>query len=334
MKIHITGAAGLIGSHLAKHFLAAGCEVSASDNLSSGYRDNIPIAVKLHAGDCEDLAFMLRATAGAEVVYHCAASPHEGLSVFSPSMITGSVFATTMNTLTAAIVNGARRFVNFSSMARYGNGERLPFTEDQHPEPEDPYGVAKLAAEKEVELLSRIHDIEYVTAVPHNVVGIGQRYDDPYRNVVAIMINRCLRDKPPIIYGDGEQQRCFSHVSDALQCLVKMATEPHVLGEVINIGPDEGFVTINELARKVMKACDFEGESIYFPDRPQEVKKAYCSSDKARKLLDYKTTKDLDFIIAEMVEWISLRGPLPFDYYLPIEIENDKTPRTWKERLM
>jgi UDP-glucose 4-epimerase len=276
---------------------------------------------------------MVKATQGTEVVYHCAANPHEGLSVFSPVTVTNSVFASTVTTMTAAIVNDVRRFVNFSSMARYGS-IAVPYRETQAPEPEDPYGVAKVAAEKEVALLSKIHGMEYVTAVPHNVVGPGQRYDDPYRNVVAIMINRCLQGKPPIIYGHGEQKRCFSHVKDSLQALMKMATASNVVGEVINIGPDEEFVTINDLAARVIKATEFEGEPLYVPGRPQEVQLAYCSSDKSRRLLDYKTTRTLDEIICEMVEWISLRGPLPFDYYLTIEINNEKTPRTWKERLL
>lgn len=333
MKIHVTGAAGLLGSHLVKAWMAEGAEVTASDNFTSGYRDNVPIDVKLHVVDCCDLAAMVKATRGAEVIYHCAASPHEGLSVFSPVGVTNSVFASTVTTMTAGIVNGVRRFVNFSSMARYGS-IAVPYHEMQVTEPEDPYGVAKVAAEKEVELLARIHGMEFVTAVPHNVVGVGQRYDDPYRNVVAIMINRCLQGKPPIIYGSGEQKRCFSHVADALRPLMKMAIATNVVGEVINIGPDEEFVTINDLAERVIAATGFKGEPEYVPGRPQEVQLAYCSSDKSRRLLDYKTTRSLDEIICEMVEWVSLRGPLPFDYYLTIEINNEKTPRTWKERLL
>lgn len=77
MKIHITGVAGLIGSHLAKYFLTHGDEVTGSDNLSSGYRDNIPLQVKLFAVDCKNLNEMVRAVRGSEVIYHCAANPHE-----------------------------------------------------------------------------------------------------------------------------------------------------------------------------------------------------------------------------------------------------------------
>jgi UDP-glucose 4-epimerase len=334
MRVHVTGVAGLIGSHLAKHWLTAGAEVTASDNFTSGYRDNIPEGVvPLLVGDCTSLDDMVVALRGTDVVYHCAASPHEGLSVFSPCEITNSVFSATVSVMTAAIISKCRRVVTMSSMARYGAVD-IPFREDADPKPEDPYGIAKWAAEKEVELLSRIHGIEYVIAVPHNVVGPGQRYDDPYRNVVAIMINRCLQGKPPIVYGDGAQKRCFSHISDAIGPLARMATDEHVVGEVINIGPDEEFVTINELAEMVIAATGFDGKPEHVPPRPQEVKFAYCSSDKSRRLLGYETKKKLADIVLEMVAWIRKRGTLPFDYYLPLEIVNDRTPKTWTERLI
>ena len=334
MRVHVTGVAGLIGSHLARHWLEAGAEVSASDNFSSGYRDNIPEGVvPLLEGDCTNLDDMVVALRRCDVVYHCAASPHEGLSVFSPCAITNSVFSATVTVAAACIINKVKRLVACSSMARYG-AIRVPYFEDDEPVPEDPYGIAKWAAEKEVELLSRVHGLEYVIAVPHNVVGQGQRYDDPYRNVVAIMVNRCLQGKPPIVYGDGFQKRCFSHISDALGPLVRMATDDHVVGEVINIGPDEEFVTINQLAELVMAATGFEGEPEYVAARPQEVKFAFCSADKARRMLGYETKKKLGDIVIEMVAWIRKRGTLPFDYYLPLEIVNEKTPKTWLEKII
>lgn len=331
MRVHITGVAGLIGSHLARRWLDLGAEVTTSDNFTSGYEDNVDKRAQLWVADCCNLDAMLKATKGADVVYHCAASPHEGLSVFSPHAITQSVFCTTVTVATACIVNKVKRFVCLSSMARYGS-ITVPYHEMQVPEPEDPYGVAKWASELEVALLSKVHGLEYTIAVPHNVVGVGQRYDDPYRNVVAIMINRCLKGEPPIVYGDGEQSRCFSNVADALDCLVKMATYDSVLGEVVNIGPDEGFVSINKLAEIVMRATEFKGEPQHEPPRPQEVKHAYCSSDKARRLLDYRTTHTLEETVGQMVAWIKKRGTLPFDYYLPLEIVNEKTPKTWLDR--
>ena len=105
-------------------------------------------------------------------------------------------------------------------MARYGN-QKTPFTEDMDPMPVDPYGVSKVAAEEVLKILSSVHNFDYTIAVPHNIVGPYQKYDDPFRNVMSIMLNRLMQNKPAIIYGDGTQTRCFSYIDDCIQCLEK-----------------------------------------------------------------------------------------------------------------
>ena len=108
------------------------------------------------------------------------------------------------------------------------------------------------------------------------------------------MINLMLQNRQPIIYGDGNQKRCFFYVDDNIYCLKEMATNPNVVGETINIGPDEEFITINELAEKVSNQLKFNLNPTYVKSRPQEVSFATCSADKARKLLNYKTKTDLE----------------------------------------
>jgi len=271
-----------------------------------------------------------------DIVVHCAATAHEGFSVFSPSFITRNIYEASVSVISASIANNVKRFVFCSSMARYGkqSGTLNPFKEDMNPMPVDAYGIAKVAAEDTLKCLADVHGMEYNIAVPHNIIGERQRFDDPYRNVVSIMANRNLQGKPAIIYGDGEQKRCFSYVSDCVSCLTKMALDEDVVNEVINIGPDEGAVTINELADLVADKCKFEGEHIYKDNRPQEVKFALCSSAKARRLLDYKTSTSLPEAVKKTVDYIVEVGPKAFDYAYKLEIVNDKTPTTWKDRLM
>ncbi len=268
-----------------------------------------------------------------DTVYHCAATAYEGLSVFAPHLITQNTFQITSTVITAAISSNVRRFVYCSSMARYGEQPTVPFTEDMLPHPQDPYGIAKLAGEHLLKNLSEVHGMEYVIAVPHNIIGTRQKYDDPYRNVASIMINLMLQGRQPIIYGDGEQKRCFSFVGDDIQILEKLITAPNVVGEVINIGPDEEFVSINELAKVVAKILNFKLDPIYVPGRPQEVKLATCSAEKARKLLGYKTEYTLERGLTEMAEWIQEKGPKKFRYTFDIEIVNKKTPKTWTEKM-
>jgi len=168
--------------------------------------------------------------------------------------------------------------------------------------------------------------------VPHNIIGTRQRYVDPFRNVASIMINRCLLGLPPIVYGDGTQTRCFSPVADCLPSIVR-AVHGDADGEVVNIGPDTGEITINELAAKICSLTGAEPFHLHKPDRPNEVKHAYCSSDKARRLLGYKEQQSLDDCLKEMVEDIKRRGPKSFVYDFPIEIRNG-CPEVWLERQM
>lgn len=333
-KVVITGAAGFLGSHLADKYLDEGWEVVGVDNLVGGDYENIPDGVRFYEADLTDRSVI---EAGfwddTDLVIHAAALATEGLSVFSPALIVQSNVQATVNALTASARNGVKRFVFLSSMARYGALEGM-FTEDMEPRPVDPYGIAKLAAEKLVENICETHGLEWTVIVPHNIIGSRQKYDDPYRNVASIFINRMLQGKQPIIYGDGQQMRSFSFVQDVVQPLYIAAESPDCVGQVINVGPDANECTVLELAQMVADAMNYELAPIYVPDRPREVKKAFCSSDKARRLLNYEATTSTADGIAEMVEWIRSRGAKPFEYHLPVEIQNEQTPETWTKKLI
>lgn len=331
-KIFITGVAGFMGSHLADAFLAQGHTVLGCDNLIGGYEDNVPEGVEFHKVCLTDYDSLLKIMEGSDIVYHTAATAYEGLSVFSPRIVTKHIVDASISTITAAIASGVKRFVNCTSMARYGN-QTVPFKEDMRTMPQDPYGIGKVAVEDLLVNLAEIHGMEWVIAVPHNIIGPRQKYDDPYRNVASIMANLMLQGRQPVIYGDGNQMRCFSFIQDVIDCLVEMAFSEKAVGQIINIGPDEEFVTINKLAETLADIIGFDLKPQYFPDRPQEVKMATCSSNKARELLNYQTKYTLRKGLEELVDYIATRGPKPFTYHLDVEIINEKTPKTWKERL-
>ena len=276
---------------------------------------------------------MLKITKGCDLVYHTAATAYEGLSVFSPHLITHNIVTGPVSLFSAAIENKVKRIIFCSSMARYGTNE-IPFREEFIPTPQDPYGIAKVAAENILKNLCEVHGVEYVIAVPHNIIGPRQKYDDPYRNVASIMINLMLQNRQPYIYGDGEQKRCFSYIDDDLFCLKEMATSTSVKGQVINIGPDEEFITINTLANKIANQLKFNLNPKYVKGRPQEVLEATCSADKARRLLNYKTKTKLDHGLKKMIDFIKEKGVKKFRYHLDLEIVNSKTPKTWKEKLI
>lgn len=334
MKILVTGIAGFLGSHVADRLIQQGHTVSGIDNLVGGYQDNVPREAVFFKMDLLDYDQLENVFNEQEIIIHTACTAYEGLSVFSPAYVSSNTFQITLNALSWAIRSNASKFVFLSSMARYGAQENLPFTEEMTPKPQDPYGISKYAAELAVKNLCETHNLDYTILVPHNIIGPRQKYDDPYRNVASIMINRMLQGKQPIIYGDGEQQRCFSFIDDVVDPLVRSCFDPKASKKVINVGPDEESVTINQLAQILAELLNFKLDPIYFPDRPQEVKIATCSADLARDILGYSTSTDLKTGLSELVDWIKAKGAKPFLYHLPVEIVSEQTPRTWVDEVI
>lgn len=331
MKIWVSGISGFLGSYLADELQAQGHEVTGNDNLLCASTPNKHQLIDCRDNNSLNVAFDLFRP---EVVIHCAATAHEGLSNFSPAFITKNIYEASVATFSAAIANGVKRIVFMSSMARYGQ-QTLPFHEGQTPKPVDPYGIAKVAAEDTLRVLCKLHGVEYVIAVPHNIIGPRQKYNDPFRNVASIMINRALQGKPIIVYGDGQQKRCFSPIKDCLHSLVQMIDAP-ISGETINIGPDHGEITILELAQFIQNACWKYGPKVaieHYPDRPNEVKEAYCTSKKAKQLLQFKPQQKLTDCIEEMVAYIHKEGTQRFKYTFPIEIKKD-CPIVWKDEII
>jgi len=330
-KILVTGVAGFLGSHLAEKLSEMNHKVVGVDNMIGGYKDNIPKNIDFHNFDCCELSKMNEVMKNVDVVYHCAATAHEGLSVFSPVEITKNNYMASVSVFTSAIANNVKRIIFCSSMARYGD-QQIPFTEDMIPKPIDPYAISKVAAEKVLINLCELNNIEWVIAVPHNIIGPRQKYDDPFRNVVSIMLNRMLQKKAPLIYGDGKQKRCFSYIDDCINCLLPMLDQKNLHKQIINIGPDEEFVTINEVSEICSNITGSNLKPIHKKDRPREVKYATCSADKARKLVNYKTTVDLKKGIEKTYGYIKKRGARPFDYHIDIEIKNELTPEVWLKK--
>ena len=142
-----------------------------------------------------------------------------------------------------------------------------------------------------------------------------------------------LQNRSPIIYGDGNQKRTFSDIDDCIYCLDKLITDPAIVSEVVNIGPDEQFISINDLYHLLSNKLKFNLEPKYHNPRPNEVLEATCSSEKARTILGYKTKVTLEESVDKVINYIKINGPKKFEYIYPLEINNEKTPSTWKEKL-
>ena len=334
MQIFITGIAGFLGSNLADFYIKKGFSVSGCDNLVGGDLDNVSSKVNFVKADCEDLNKMKELTKNIDVVIHAAAYAHESLSIFSPYLISKNIIDGSTAVFSAAIQNKVKRIVFCSSIARYGE-VKIPYKENGPTNPSDPYGISKLAAEKILINLCNTYGVEYNIAVPHNIIGIKQKYDDPFRNVASIMINLMLQNRQPIIYGDGEQKRSFSDVDDCIYCIDKLATDPDIKSQLVNIGPGpENEITINKLYQIISNQLKYNKQAIKKPERVNEVKYAICSSELSERLLNIKSNQNIEGVISKMIDFIKKKGPKKFNYNYQIEIENELTPDTWKKKLI
>lgn len=338
-SVVITGSAGLIGSHLCAKFLELGYYVVGIDNLIGGYESNMPnhvdfTYVNIDILDNEALSSTFKEHSPVLVI-HCAALAHEGLSVFAPKTIVENIYSGTASVASAAVAAGVSHFINTTSMARYGDIQP-PFKEDMDPHPVDPYGLAKLHAEQHLNLMSDIHGIKVFHMVPHNVCGPHQCYSDPFRNVMSIFANLISKDKPVYIYGDGTQKRSFSHVKDCVDAFITIYNKRDEIEskEVFNIGPSHGTeTTVHELANRVAAHFNKQADINFVPERPREVKNAWVSTEKAESVLNYAADTSTEETIRDTVSWMKTQPTRDFNYHLDLEIINDKTPKTWKDKL-
>jgi len=316
-NVLVTGGAGFMGSWLVDQLLDAGQEVTSVDNL-----------LRADVRRRNDIAPLVK---GINTIFHLAAYAAEGQSLFSPISI-NEINMVPMNNLLVETVNkGVERFVFTSSMAVYGN-QKPPFNEELSRRPEDPYGAAKAYCENVLEIFAHNYGFEHVIIRPHNVYGPRQNTADPYRNVLGIWMNRILRGKPPIIYGDGKQTRAFSFIEDVTPPIAKAGTLSKARGQVFNVGSDE-VVTLEDACRLLLRVMGSDLKPVHEPSRLGEVKHAYCTTEKAANLLHYRTNHSLIEGLEKMFDWAIQVGPQKPTYTLPLEITKG-APKVWVNKLM
>lgn len=319
-RILITGVAGLIGSYMAEYLLARGHEVYGIDNLSGGYAENIPSEVKFYSEDLGNTKGLARlfAKISPKYVYHFAAYAAEGLSPFIRNFNYTNNLLCSVNVINECVKNNVSKLVFTSSMAVYGKG-RVPFNEEDQPKPEDPYGISKYAVELDLKQAYQQFGLNYSIVRPHNVIGIRQNIWDKYRNVIGIWIRKVLKGENITIFGDGEQIRAFSDIKFCLEPMYKLLLEHN--RKIFNIGSDQAF-KLNEVAKMVQDVALELGldSKIEHLEARQEVKRAYCSHDRAKSLLKFNDRTNLKATIKEMFVW-AIRQPDREVQLMPYEIE-------------
>lgn len=325
----MTGAAGFMGSHVADACLALGMEVTATDDLSGGFRENVPAEARWIEGDLRDAEFVRRLAAGGpfDYVYHLAAYAAEGLSHFIRRYNYRTNLEASVNLINEAVLGEVKRFVFTSSIAVYGAGQ-LPMREDMTPTPEDPYGVSKYAVELDLAAAGHMFDLDYTVFRPHNVYGERQNIADRYRNVIGIFMNNLLSGKPMPIYGDGSQTRAFSHIADVAPVIARAPREPASRNEVFNVGADEVH-SVLDLAHIVAGALELPAHVEHLPAR-NEVAHAFSDHSKVRDVFGTGEPIALEEGIARMARWVREHGPQePIEFAEEIEVPINLPP-SWQ----
>jgi UDP-glucose 4-epimerase len=305
------------------------CTPVALDDLSGGYRENLPPEVEFVEGSITDpdLLAKLFAEHSFRYVFHLAAYAAEGLSHFIRRFNYTNNVVGSVNLINESVSHGVECFVFTSSIAVYGVGEP-PLREDQTPHPEDPYGVAKLAVELDLAAAHRFWGLRTVIFRPHNVYGEYQNLGDPYRNVVGIFMNQIMRGEPMSIFGDGTQQRAFTYVGDIAPPIARSPWIGETANHVYNIGADSPY-TVNQLAKAVAAAMGEPNHPIAYLDARNEVHIAYSDHSKAVRTFGRYAITSLDDGLARMAAWARSAGARTGKPFEAVEVLKNLPP-SWR----
>ncbi len=327
MSVLVTGVAGFLASHVADALLAAGHEVIGLDDLSGGFRENIPEGVHFYEGSILDPGLLARIFSEHRIrfVFHLAAYAAEGLSHFIRSFNYTNNVVGSMHVLNASVRAGVECFVFTSSIAVYGSAEP-PMREDSSPAPEDPYGIAKRAVELDLEAAHQLFGINYVIFRPHNVYGERQNTGDRYRNVIGIFMNQLLKGEPMTVFGDGGQTRAFTYIGDVAPLIARSIEIPEARNQVFNIGADTA-VPVQHLARMVAEALGLPPRISNLEPR-HEVRHAVADHAKLARVFSYQPRWELREGLRRMAEWAKAAGPREQPVFEKLELESN-LPQIW-----
>lgn len=302
----VTGGAGFIGSHIAATLVESGARVRVIDDLSTGYRENIDeigADVDFIQASLTDDARTRRALEDVEVVFHEAAIPSVPRSVENPMETHIASVDATFSLLLAARDRGVRRFVYAASSSAYGDQPELPKREDMRPDPLSPYAVAKLVGEYYCQTFARVYGLETVSLRYFNVFGPRQDPSSQYSGVISRFIDALSRRERPIIYGDGEQSRDFTYVSNVVEANLRAAESSEAVGRVINIA-NGARVTLNELLEVLKNLTgQHEIQAEYFDPRKGDVRDSLADISRARSLLGYQPRVEMEEGLRLTIDW-------------------------------
>jgi UDP-glucose 4-epimerase len=308
MRILITGGAGFIGSHLCDKFIKEGHIVICLDNFFNGDLSNIRHLLnyktfKLINGDIRDFDMMEKIIQGVDAIYHLAAQIHVDRSIVEPKLTYDINVLGTQNILEAARMYDVEKVIQMSTSEVYGSAETVPMNENHPLNAPHPYGASKIAADRMCYAYNQTYKTNIVIVRPFNTYGPRQK-DTGYGGVISIFVKRVMSGQPPIIYGNGQQTRDYTNVTDLVEALDLILKYPEPITSPINIGTGKE-IKILDLANMIIELL---GQSkrikpVFVEPRPGEVQRLIADNSRAKKLLGWKPKHSFEDGLASLIDW-------------------------------
>jgi UDP-glucose 4-epimerase len=339
INVLVTGGAGFIGSHLADFLLKLDYNVVVLDDLSGGFIENVDTPYPRRNSSQPDIHFVRGSVLDVQLieelfikykftyVYHLSAYAAEGLSHFIKRFNYTNNLIGSINLINASVNHGVSCFVFTSSMAVYGSTQ-VPFSESTDPKPEDSYGIAKLAVERELEICHNLFGLNYVIFRPHNVIGPRQNIWDRYRNVAGIFMRQVLANEPVTIFGSGNQLRAFTYIDDIVPVIAQSPMVTLMANDTFNIGSDR-VCSIIELASHIHEILN-RPLLIEHIEARDEVFAAWSRHTKLKNALSYYRETPLREALEKMAQWVVTQEARPLPTFDNIEIIRNLPP-SWSK---
>ena len=306
-NVLVTGGAGFIGSNLTEALLQRGHSVRVLDDFSTGKRENLIFnkiypSLEIVEGDISDLNTCQKTIKGIEYVFHQAALPSVQRSVEDPKTSHAVNAGGTLNVLLAAKEEGIKRLIYASSSSVYGDTPTLPKHEEMPSDPLSPYALQKYIGEQYCRLFYQLYGLETVSLRYFNIFGPKQDPNSIYSAVIPKFIDALLHDRPPIIFGDGEQSRDFTYIENVVQANLLAMSAEHVQGEAVNIACGKRS-SLNELLNVLKRILESELSPVYQEPRQGDVRHSLADIHKGKEIINYEPTVGVEMGLEKTVDF-------------------------------
>ena len=308
-NVLVTGGAGFIGSNLTEELLKRGHVVRVLDDFSTGKRENLIFDVKYPSlkvieGDIRDLHTCQKAVEGMEYVFHQGALPSVQRSVEDPETSNAVNAGGTLNILLAARVKGVKRVIYASSSSVYGDTPTLPKHEEMPTNPLSPYALQKCVGEHYCRLFYQLYGLETISLRYFNIFGPKQDPNSLYSAVIPKFIDALIRDRPPVIFGDGEQSRDFTYIENVVQANLLAMSAEHLHGEAINIACGKR-ISLNQLFHVLKEILGSKVSPLYQEPRKGDVKHSLADIRKGKEIVGYEPTVGVEIGLKKTADFFS-----------------------------